>query len=144
MALAIAGLILGVVIPSAWNFYESSQYRKAVRDLSVAAAAARYRAITSGIPQDVVLQPSERRYLLRRSGEGIREGAYQRLPAAVTVSAITAAEVNPRSGLAGIRFYPDGSSSGGSISVRRGSEAGDGGVRLRVDWLLGSVSQEPL
>jgi general secretion pathway protein H len=42
---------------------------------------------------------------------------------------------------ASIRYYPDGSSTGGSIRVQRPN--GDG-VRLRVDWLTGRVTQEPL
>jgi len=38
-----------------------------------------------------------------------------------------------------IRFYPDGSATGGSIQLLR---PGGAGVRLRVDWLLGTIRQE--
>jgi hypothetical protein len=52
---------------------------------------------------------------------------------------VYAAEVSPKPGLAAIRFYPAGGSSGGEISVTRPTGAG---VNLTVDWLLGDVAQE--
>ena len=144
VAIAIAALFVGVAVPSGWQLYQSAQYRKAVRDITVAAASARYNAVTSGIPQDVVVNARAPSYLLRQRGERIRAERFRELPGAIAVSAVTAAEVSPGGDLAAIRFYPDGSSSGGSIAVRRGGASSDSGVRLRVDWLLGHVSQEPL
>ncbi|MBK9219230.1 MAG: type II secretion system major pseudopilin GspG [Uliginosibacterium sp.] len=44
-------------------------------------------------------------------------------------------------GTASILFYPDGGSTGGFFELAR---AGGGGARLRVDWLFGRLTQEPL
>ena len=52
-----------------------------------------------------------------------------------------AEEVSPAPGLAAIRFFPAGGSTGGEILIRRPSGAG---ARLSVDWLLGDVTQEAL
>jgi len=38
--------------------------------------------------------------------------------------------------MAAIRFYPDGSSTGGSIDLSVNGE----GYRIKVDWLTGGVS----
>ena len=54
---------------------------------------------------------------------------------------VYAAEVAPEPGLATIRFYPAGGSSGGDITVTRTSGVG---TRLVVDWLLGDVVTEAL
>jgi general secretion pathway protein H len=42
---------------------------------------------------------------------------------------------------AAIRFLPDGGATGGSIDILRASGQG---VRLRVDWLSGRITQEAL
>jgi general secretion pathway protein H len=50
----------------------------------------------------------------------------------------SAGELN-RGNVGVIRFYPEGGTSGGSVSV----EAATGrGVKVSVDWLLGTVTQE--
>jgi general secretion pathway protein H len=39
-----------------------------------------------------------------------------------------------------IAFLPDGGSNGGTLDLVRRS---GGGVRIRVDWLTGQITQEP-
>ena len=63
------------------------------------------------------------------------------IPSKLKVRTIVADSEVDADGRAGIRFYADGSATGGSIELER---PGGGGLRLRVDWLLGRVSQEPL
>ena len=67
--------------------------------------------------------------------------AFSALPEALDITVIYAAEVSPKPGLAAIRFYPAGGSSGGEITVVRPS---GGGVHLTIDWLLGDVTQATL
>lgn len=140
----MAALFVGLAVPSGWKMYRSMEYRKAVRDISTAASAARYNAITSGIAQDVLVDTAASSYLVREHGKSVRRDSFHSLPESISLAARTAAEINPTREIAGIRFYPDGSSSGGSISVSRETSGGADGVRLRVDWLLGRVTQEPL
>ena len=61
-----------------------------------------------------------------------------RLPTALGLTVSSAAELN-REDTAVIRFYPEGGSSGGEVSI---DIPGRSGVRISVDWLVGGISQE--
>jgi general secretion pathway protein H len=131
VALAIAGLVIAVSVPASARLYESMQYRAAVRDIISALGAARNRAIDSGESQDVAFNPAARQ--LRR------EGRVEALPGKLILTVHAARQLNT-DGWGVIRFYPTGGSSGGGVDVQR---PGGGGVRIAVDWLVGSVSQSP-
>ncbi|WP_409524914.1 GspH/FimT family pseudopilin [Nitrincola sp. MINF-07-Sa-05] len=135
VALAIAGLLAAVSAPSALKMYESMQYRGAVRDVQTLLATARYQAISAGRVVDLVVEPESGHY-------GLDHQLNNMLPSALTVEMVSAREVSNRDDQGVIRFYPDGGSSGGSIMLKHRDS--DKGVRLRVDWLLGRTTQEPL
>lgn len=63
------------------------------------------------------------------------------LPSGVNVRLIVGVSALRGDGGGVILFYADGGSSGGSLEILRGS---GGGVRLRVDWLFGRISEESL
>ena len=130
VAISIVGLLLAVTVPASARFYESIQYRQAVRDVITALASARYRAINTGRAQDVTVDPRGNR--LGSNGE------VTSLPEGFAVAVHSASELNSDS-LGVIRFYPEGGSSGGGVDLER--EDGSG-VRISVDWLVGRVSQE--
>jgi general secretion pathway protein H len=129
VAIAIVGLLLAVTVPASMRFYESIQYRQAVRDVLATLGSARQQAMDRGRAQDVTFEPDERRIAF---GEDELQ-----LPKGFTLSVTTASEVN-RDNLGVIRFYPEGSSTGGDIEIN--SPVGRG-VRITVDWLMGGVSQ---
>lgn len=58
------------------------------------------------------------------------------LPEDVQVKVVSAAEDVQRAGDARIRFFPDGSSSGGNITLSRARQT----ARIDVDWLTGAVT----
>lgn len=60
------------------------------------------------------------------------------LPAAAAVRVTSAAEDSARQGIARIRFFPDGSSSGGHVDLSEAHRT----VRVDVDWLTGAVAVE--
>lgn len=62
--------------------------------------------------------------------------APQTFPFGTELHATSAAEDAARPGLARIRFFPDGSSTGGNIELARGKRE----VRIDVDWLTGAVA----
>ena len=130
VALAIAGLVLAVSVPASVRLYDSMRYREAVRDVITLFASARYAAITSGRAQDVEIR------------SGIRElrlnGIVKQLPGDVRLSVDSAQELN-QGDVGIIRFYPEGGTSGGGVSIEN---ANGSGVKVTVDWLLGRVSQE--
>jgi general secretion pathway protein H len=129
-AITIAGLVMAVAVPSSVRLYESMQYRGAVKDAVTLFASARYRAINTGKPQDVVINPGARELRLNDT--------IQSLPGGLNVIVHSARELN-RQDAGVIRFYPEGGSSGGGVDIEI---PGRGGVRIDVDWLVGRVSQE--
>lgn len=130
VAISIVGLVLAVAVPSSVRFYESIQYRQAVRDVITALASARYSAINLGRPQDVAVDPA--RNTIEWSGD------LTALPRGFTIAVHSAGELSrARKGV--IRFYPEGGSSGGDIELER---ADGNGVRISVDWLVGRVTQD--
>lgn len=133
VAISIAAALLATVPVALVRAYETMEYRATVRNLVAGLKSARLEAARTGrdVPFTVDLDA-------RRFGVGDRLRA--RLPDSLEVRVIVA-ERELRGGRSAIRFYPDGSATGGSIELHRSA---GGGLRLRVDWLLGRVSQEPL
>jgi general secretion pathway protein H len=130
---AMIALILGASIPATARLYDSSVYRSAVGDTQSALIAARYRAVAEGKNQDVVIDVEELTLVSGR--ERIQ------YPGGVSLDVLSAREVNVLyPGKAVVRFYPDGTSTGGTVGIRH--ERGMG-VDLKIDWLLGRVTQEP-
>jgi general secretion pathway protein H len=130
VAITIVGLVMTASVPASVRFYESMQYRQAVRDVTTALASARYRAFNSGESQDVVINTETN---LMRMGSDT-----QQLPAKLGIVVHSAREVN-RDAEGVIRFYPEGGSSGGEIDIVKPNRAG---VKITVDWLVGRVSQQ--
>jgi len=130
LVMVIAGMIMAVAVPSSMRFYESIQYRQAVRDVITALASARYDAVNSGQPRDVAIDPGHNTLELN--------GRRTQLPEQLQVAVHAARELN-RDSQGVIRFYPEGGSSGGGVDIQRRDGSG---VRVSVDWLVGSVSQE--
>ncbi len=128
-ALAIAGLVLALAVPSTMKLYENIRYRQAVRDVVTIFASARYAAVNSGRAQNVAVNPRERSLSFN--------GDVHRLPDSVTMTVHAARELNEDT-VGIIRFYPEGGASGGGVDIESASGAG---VSISIDWLLGSVSQ---
>jgi general secretion pathway protein H len=131
VAMAIVGLLLAVSVPASVRFYDSMQYRQAVRDVLTTLASARFKAVTTGRAQDVALNPGDN---VLRSSEGA-----QRLPADFNIVVHSAREVKQDAQGGVIRFYPEGGSSGGDIEI---AQSNGSGVRISVDWLVGRVTQK--
>ena len=129
VAIAIVGLLMAVTVPGSIRMYESIQYRQAVRDVLTTLGSARQLAVDRGRAQDVAFDPDRRQVSL---GDDI-----QQLPDGFELTVTTASEVN-RQNVGVIRFYPEGSSTGGDVDIA--SPTGRG-VRISVDWLMGGVSQ---
>ena len=130
VAMTIVGMLLTASVPSTIRFYESMQYRKAIRDVVTTLGSARYRAVNSGKSQDVSINP-DAKLLVYQEHE-------VQIPALLTVAVHSAKEVNTDS-TGVIRFYPEGGSSGGGIDLERPDGSG---VRIAIDWLAGRVTHE--
>ena len=132
LAIAIVAMVTALAVPSSIGFYESIQRREAVRSALRIFNGAREQALSSGRYQDVMVRPQTNRIWSSRDS--------QTLSSALQLKVHGAAELN-FSDTGVIRFYPDGSSSGGGIDIAR---AGGSGTRISVDWLMGRVEQQTL
>lgn len=133
VAFAIVTLALTIVPGSVGALTDSMQYRAAVNDVLSGLRATRSEAMRTGREASFSLDVTT--HDLEFPGRG-----RSRLPQALELGLVVA-EGERVDSRGSIRFYPDGSSTGGSVIIKRPSGQG---VRLRVDWLLGKVTQESL
>jgi len=141
VVLVIVSLLAVAIGGSAGTFFSTMEYRDAVRELSSAAKKARLQSRSQGKPIDLVVDPTLNRFALTEQPERLVASDYKMLAQDLSIGLVFAAEISPGANLGAIRFYPEGGSSGGEISIQRPSGAG---TRLVVDWLIGDVQQEPL
>jgi general secretion pathway protein H len=90
-------------------------------------------AISSGEPQDFVIDPASRSW---RGAKG-RSG---RLPDVGEVVFTGAREVQPARGEGAVRFFPDGAATGGRVRLLAGEAGARAGWDVDVGWLTGEVS----
>ena len=141
VVLVIVSLLAVAIGGSAGTFFSTMEYRDTVRELSSAAKKARLQSRAQGKPIDLVVDPALNRFALTDRPERLDAGDYQMLAKDLSIGLVFAAEISPGANLGAIRFYPEGGSSGGEITIQRPSGAG---TRLVVDWLIGDVQQESL
>ena len=130
---AIIALVVGLTPVAFDRLRDSSQYRNTLRTMISEMRQARTIAVGQGREIQFKID-------LQKHAFGMDGGAVHALPSSLQLRA-TVASRELAQGVAAIRFLPDGGATGGSIEIKRAS--GDG-VRLRVDWLSGRVTQEPL
>ena len=134
VVLAIMALLIGLVPVAFERMRESAQYRSTLRAMLTEMRGARYRAVAEGVETRFKVNLTERSY-------GVEGQPLHHFAEPLEVRLVVAGN-EMRDGQEGaIRFLPDGGATGGSVDVVRSSGTG---VRLRVDWLSGRVTQEPL
>jgi general secretion pathway protein H len=133
VVMAVLGLVAGLVLVRGPPRSAALEMRAAANAVAQTLRVARTRAIMSNQRVTVALDP---RAATLRIGAGTSRG----LPAGVTMSVITAADLTSAqagaSAQAGIAFLPDGSSSGGRVELATGARR----MQVGVDWLTGRVS----
>jgi len=133
VVLGIAGLLLATAPFAVIKAYEQMQYRGAVRDVLTGLKLARLEAMRRGGSSAFIVDLQARQ--LRIDGRASAD-----IPSGLEIRLIVA-DSEATNSRGAIRFYSDGSSTGGEIEIRR---PGGGGVRIAVDWLLGRFTQHPL
>ena len=133
VALSIASLLAALALPSMYKARDSLAYQGVLRDMVTDLRAARGKAISQGRDTAFSLDLRDRRF---GTGEQLKHELPEAIDITIEVADSEATETGGK-----IRFYPDGSSTGGSLQVKRKNGAG---THIRVDWLLGSITQSPL
>lgn len=130
VALLIAALLLVMVMPSSTYRYRAVELQSSARDVAAALRLTRSRAITANREAEFALDLAKGVYRPAGAATAVP------LPRGVGVALFTAEDEVLSGTIGAIRFFPDGSSSGGGVALSRGSERYD----VLVDWLTGGVS----
>jgi general secretion pathway protein H len=110
---------------------EATKVKAAARDIASALRYARGQALISHQETTVTIDLAENTYTVSH-----RDKVYS-IPEDIDVTLVTAqSELNE--GLASVRFFPDGSSTGGRITL----EWGNFGWRIDINWLTGQIELE--
>lgn len=128
VVLVILAMALAVVVPAVSRGLGTS-LNDVARDMHTGLRKARSQAVNLQHSTLFVLDMED--YVFRVDG-----GSPRAIPRAFELHARTATR-EMRDHRAGIRFYPDGSSTGGRLGISEG----DAYVWLEVDWLTGRVSR---
>lgn len=134
VAFTIIGIALAIVPVAYSKLSQTIQYKSVNRAFINAVADARLHAMTTGNSSVVRINLANKTF-------GVGHDLTHHWPASYRVSAEVANQEIQSERIASIRFYPDGSSTGGSVTVYR---APGNGVRFRIDWLTGRLTQEPV
>ena len=129
VALAIAAMLMAITPPLITSVFPGVQLKGAARELAAALRYAHDRAVVQQQESFVNLDVEGRKFTV--SG---RKRVY-RLPEKIELSLYTALSEQTDSTTAAIRFYPDGSSTGGGVTLSYEGRA----YRIDVDWLTGRV-----
>ena len=112
---------------------DGMRLRSAGKSLAAELRYTRTRAISTGVVQQLQINPGSRRW------QGA-DGHHGELPQALTVSFTGAGQLQTRRDEGVIRFFEDGVSSGGRIELRAGAAV----WRIDVAWITGEVKAGPL
>lgn len=133
VVLGLATLLLAVVPPLITSALPGVELKSSARRIAAGLRLAREEAVRSG--RDVAFTLD----LERRSFEV--EGGYRpvALPKALKLKLVAAESEMLAEGVGAVRFYPDGSSTGGRIVV----SLDNSGWQVGVQWLTGRIRLAP-
>lgn len=133
VVLAIAALLLAVVPPLFSAALPGVELKAAARRVASGLRLAREEAIRSGRDAAFVLDVEGRAFRV--------DGPYRVTPLPVGLDLkLEAAESEMQGeGVGAVRFFPDGTSTGGRVVVARG----DSGYQVGVHWLTGRIETAP-
>ena len=130
VALVIGVLLVALVPPLLSGLSGSVELRSAARQLAAGLRSARNQAVTRQQEAVLTLDLAQRRFGVSGDSRVIA------LPASVALKLYTAQSERLDQTTANLRFFPDGSSTGGAITVSGPKIA----YRVNVDWLTGAVA----
>lgn len=133
VVIVIMGVIVATIASAMGYSLTGQQMRSASRDLVAALRYTRGQAIVKREPQVLLLNVDDKSYRVANRSP-------VQLPPQFDLAIETARQEMLSRGEGGIRFYPDGSSTGGNIELSRGDTV----WRIDINWLTGEVSlREP-
>jgi general secretion pathway protein H len=132
VVVALIALLTGIIAAVISGGLGTAKVRAASKDLVAALRSTRAQAVVRRESQVLVLDVERRAY--RAPGRDWIE-----LPKDMELSMLTASEEQLDDSQGQIRFFPDGSSTGGNIELSRGEAL----WRIEIGWLTGEVRMNP-
>lgn len=131
IVMVIVGLAIGVVATQFTSADASAQAAASARDIAAALRSARSEAIATNREVVFAVDVEKRRY-------GLPDGKAVALPEALDLALYTASSELADTQTGGIRFFSDGSSTGGRLRITVRADVAV--TTVAVDWLTGNVS----
>ena len=133
VVLALATALIALVPPMISAAFPALELKSATRRVASGLRLARETAVRSGSDVAFVIDLDERAYEI--------DGGFRRVQLSSELDLkLEAAESEMRDEKVGaVRFYPDGSSTGGRVVIARGET----GYQVGVQWLTGRIRTAP-
>ncbi len=129
LVMALAAIMMVLVPMKISSALPGTQLKSAARELAAGLRYARTHALTSREEATLVLDTEKRSFKVTG-----RDRSYD-IPPSVDISLLTAESETRGEHVGAIRFFPDGGSTGGRITLSHGER----GFGVGVDWLTGKV-----
>lgn len=149
LVLMIATMVLSLAPPLTRTLFPGLELESTARRIASHLRLTRAIAIADGQDALWMLDTAENRYqietqtALQVESTTNTEAQAARwrgsIPTGIKTGLLTTMSEQQAAGIGGIRFYPDGSSSGGRVLLQRDRK----GVQVGVDWLSGSIIMAP-
>ena len=130
IVIALMGIVAALVVPMFGGPVSTSELRATARQLAAGLRLARSEAVSERRETFLVVDVAGKRFKVDREA---REHA---LPSKVDLKLFTAQNDLVSENVGAIRFYPDGGSNGGRITVAAGARK----FNVDIDWLTGRVA----
>lgn len=130
VVLAIMALVAALVVPTLGSGVSSAELKGAARQVAAGLRLARSEAVATRRETSLVLD------LERRAFHVDRDAREHALPRDVELKLFTAQSDLVSDRVGAIRFYPDGGSNGGRVTIASGERK----YEVDVDWLTGRVA----
>jgi general secretion pathway protein H len=129
VVLVLMVLVYAIVVPKISSVLPGTELKSAARELAAGLRKARSQAVTHKTEAALTLDVEQHQFEISGDTHNYT------LPAKLDISLYTAQSELLQDKVGAIRFYPDGSSTGGRITVSLGERK----YQVDVDWLTGQV-----
>ena len=130
IVLALMAIVAGFVLPMFGGPVSTSELRGTARQLAAGLRLAQSEAVSQRRETFLVLDVAGKRFKVDNDPHE------HRLPSKIDLKLFTAQNDLVSDSVGAIRFYPDGGSNGGRITIASGARKFD----VDVDWLTGRVA----
>jgi general secretion pathway protein H len=132
VVLAVAALVMTLVPPLLNGARAGAELTATAREIAAKLRETRSHAVRVG--RSEVFLVDVRSGAFRAAGDALRH-----VPSGIRLSLLSANDERIDAGTGGIRFFADGSSTGGAVRLSQGERQSS----VAVDWLTGRVSFAP-